>query len=100
MQEDSVVRGARREMLAALVVWLLAMSYTVGYCYFYGYRAEPESIRLVYGVPEWVLWGIVAPWTACTLIAGIFALCMSDADLGDELVENSDDLDRRETADE
>lgn len=87
-------------MLAASIVWLLAMSYTVGYCYLYGYRPDPATIRLIYGVPEWVLWGIVAPWTACTLISGIFAWCMSDADLGREPIEPSQQSGQGEAADE
>lgn len=91
-REDPVVRSARREALAALLVWLLAMSYTVGYCYLYGYRRDPSTIRLIWGVPDWVLWGIVAPWTVCTVFAGIFALFVSDADLGQERDEDAGDL--------
>lgn len=91
-QEDPVVRSARREALAALAVWILAMSYTVGYCYLYGYRPAPADIRLIAGVPDWVLWGVVAPWTACTLAAAGFAWFVSDADLGPELDESGDEL--------
>lgn len=91
-QEDPVVRSARREALAALALWILAMSYTVGYCYLYGYRLPPAEIPLIAGVPDWVLWGIVAPWTVCTLAAAAFARCLSDADLGQELDDAGDDL--------
>ena len=84
-EEDAVVRSARREALAGFIVWLLAMSYTVGYCYFYGYQRDPATITLIWGVPDWVLWGIVAPWTACTIAAGCFTYFISDADLGQEL---------------
>lgn len=90
--EDTVVQSSRREALAALGVWLLAMSYTVGYCYLYGFRREPAAIRLIYGVPDWVLWGVVAPWTTCTVIAGLFAWLMPDADLGEDPPDADDDL--------
>lgn len=99
--EDPVVRGARREALAAFALWLLAMSYTVGYCYLYGYRREPADIRLIGGIPEWVLWGVVAPWSVCTLAAGVFAWFISDADLGQQFDEPDDDpFAEREPSDE
>lgn len=90
-KEDPVVRSARREALAAFALWILAMSYTVSYVYLYGYQRPPAEIRLIAGVPDWVLWGVVAPWTACTLAAGAFACFLSDADLGQELDEPGDD---------
>ncbi|HVA48576.1 MAG TPA: DUF997 family protein [Pirellulales bacterium] len=90
--EDPIVRSGRREALAALVIWLAAMTYTVGYCYLFGYRSGPASMKLIWGVPDWVLWGVVAPWTACTIAAGVLAFAfMADADLGEERAE-SDDL--------
>ncbi|HET6879060.1 MAG TPA: DUF997 family protein [Pirellulales bacterium] len=91
MPEDPIVRSSRREAVAAFAVWLTAMSYTVGYCYFYGYR-DPAAIRLIGGVPDWVLYGVVAPWTVCTIVAGAFAYFISDADLGAELDESEGDL--------
>lgn len=91
-REDPVVRSARREALAALAVWLAAMSYTVGYCYLYGFRRDPSTIRLIWGVPDWVLWGVVAPWSTCTLLAGLFTWFMPDDDLGPELAESTDEL--------
>ena len=90
--EDPVVRSARREALAALVVWFLAMSYTVAYCYLFGYQQDAADIRLIYGVPDWVLWGVIAPWTACTVLAALFAFFLGDADLGAELPDSQDEL--------
>jgi hypothetical protein len=87
-REDSVVRSARREALAAFFVWIVAMAYTVGCCYVFGYRRDAGTLRLIWGVPEWVLWGIVVPWTACTVVAGVFAFgFLADADLGPEQAE-------------
>lgn len=105
LSEDPVVRSGRREAIAALCIWLAAMTYTVGYCYLFGYQREAANIRLIWGVPDWVLWGVVAPWTTCTLAAGVLAFVfMKDADLGDPLAESDEppaDVDntQREQAD-
>jgi hypothetical protein len=89
--EDPVVRTARREAWASLAVWLAAMSYSLACCYFLGYRRDPATLRLIWGVPDWVLWGVAAPWTVCTIVAGLFAFAfVADADLGEELDESSD----------
>jgi hypothetical protein len=99
LREDPVVRTARREAWASLAVWLVAMSYTLAYCYFFGYRRDPVTLTLTWGVPDWVLWGVVAPWTACTIVAGIFAFAfVADVDLGKELDESVDSSDLSQRA--
>ena len=83
---DILLRHARREALIAFAAWLTAMSYTVGYCYVFGYGRDPHDVRLIFGVPDWVLYGVVAPWTACTLFAWCFTFALvSDDDLGADL---------------
>src|SRR5579885_2370280 len=67
VREDPVVRTARREAWASLALWLAAMSYSLACCYFFGYRHDPATLRVFWGVPEWVLWGVLAPWTVCTI---------------------------------
>jgi hypothetical protein len=86
--DDPVLRSARREALVVLAVWLVAMAYTVGYCYTFGYERQPASLSLVLGFPDWVFWGIVAPWTACTLVSAWFSFAfVRDDDLGAEEAE-------------
>lgn len=81
--EDPVVRTARREACVGFAVWLTAMCYSLAWCYFYGYQRDPATLRLIWGVPDWVLWGIVAPWTVCTLVSAILAFgLIADVDLG------------------
>ena len=91
-------RHAKREAKFALTVWFCALVWTVGYCYLHGYRHPPDSplvawglagtndpgdLRLVLGVPEWVVFGIVVPWLVCTAVTVIFGLfVMADDDLG------------------
>lgn len=83
--EDSVLKSARREAVVVLTVWAAALVYTVGVCYRLGYGRAAESLRFVYGFPDWVFWGIVAPWLACLAITAWFALrFMTDDDLGED----------------
>jgi hypothetical protein len=91
-------RHARREALVVIVVWALALFWTVGYCYLYGYQHEADSwvvkaglapppdartFQPILGLPRWVVYGIVLPWLACTAFTVLFSLFgMTDDDLG------------------
>ena len=87
--EDPVLRSSRREALLVLSVWLAACLYTVGYCYAFGFGREAESITYVLGFPDWVFWGIIAPWSVCTAICFVLAyFVIRDEDLGEEQVES------------
>lgn len=92
--EDPLLRSARREARVVFCVWLAALLYTIGYCYAFGYGRGSQTPTLWFGVPDWVLWGIVLPWTLCTVISWWFGLrFMSDDDLGGE---TEGELDPRE----
>lgn len=96
-------RHARREAVIVGVVWALSLLWTVGYCYVHGYGHDADSwlarsglvaerpvgdFHAVLGLPEWLLYGILAPWLACTLFTLIFAgRLMTDDDLGREADE-------------
>ncbi|MFO0953685.1 MAG: DUF997 family protein [Isosphaeraceae bacterium] len=83
--EDPLLRASKREALAVAGIALLAMAYTMVYCVNYGYGREAEPIRFVLGFPSWIFWGVVAPWTVCTLVcAGFSWWFMEDVDLGAE----------------
>jgi hypothetical protein len=86
MQEDPVVRSARREAIWAFAMWLLAGIYTLTYCYLYGYGERPiDELAFVLWFPDWVFWGIVFPWIVCTIVTIFFAYrVMGDEPLGDE----------------
>jgi len=91
--DDPVLRSARREALVVLAAWLAAMTYTVTYCYMNGYNRSTESLTFVLGFPDWVFWGIVAPWSVCVIFSFWFgATFMKDEDLGEELPEQEDEL--------
>jgi hypothetical protein len=80
---DPVFKSARREAIVVLLIWASALVYTIGFCYQFGYHRPVEQIGFILGFPDWVFWGILAPWTICTLLSGWFAFgFMSDEDLG------------------
>jgi hypothetical protein len=82
-REDPVVSTARREALLVLGVFVAALIYTVGYCYLRGYDRAPESLTFVVGFPDWVFWGILAPWSVCLTFSFWFGRTfMRDTDLG------------------
>jgi hypothetical protein len=87
-QEDPVVKAARHEACLALCMWVVAMCYTVTYCYANGYGRAVESLRFVLWFPDWVFWGIVVPWVLCVLLSIPFAFrLMGDESLGEEMDE-------------
>jgi hypothetical protein len=84
-REDTIVRAARREASLALGTWLVAMLYSVTYCYLNGYGRSVDSLDFVLWFPDWVFWGIVVPWGICIVFSTIFAFrVMGDESLGEE----------------
>ncbi|MEX2187741.1 MAG: DUF997 family protein [Pirellulales bacterium] len=82
---DPLVASSKREALFAASLWLAAIVYTVGYCSLFGYHRGADDLTFVLGIPDWVFWGIVTPWTVCTVVSIWFALrIMRDDPLGDE----------------
>jgi hypothetical protein len=87
-REDPVLRSARREAALVLLIWLVACCYTVGYCYAFGYGRDAATLTYVLGFPDWVFWGIIAPWTACTILSFFLSyFVIRDEDLGEEQAE-------------
>jgi fatty acid desaturase len=85
LQEDTLVRHARREAAIALAMWAAAMIYTIAYCYTNGYGRTAESLTFVLWFPDWVFWGIVVPWAICAAASLVFAFgIMGDEPLGEE----------------
>ncbi len=86
-EEDPLLKSARHECVISLVVFLIALTYTIGYCTLYGYGTKAEDLTLVLGVPSWVMWGIFLPWGLCTLFHCWFAVCvMQDHELEEAAV--------------
>lgn len=86
--EDPVLRSSRREAALVLLIWLAACVYTVGYCYLFGYDRDAATLTYVLGFPDWVFWGIITPWTVCTILCFVLSyFVISDEDLGEEQAE-------------
>ncbi len=97
--------NARREAVIVGVVWLLALVWSVGYCYLFGYQHAADSwvvqaglasvrgpgdLQLIAGMPDWVVVGILVPWILCTLFTIVFCqFIMTDDDLGIEAKEGN-----------
>lgn len=87
--EDSVLISARREALVAFGIWCLALAWTIGYCGIFAYDQDAE-VKLILGVPSWVMWGVFAPWTICTIVSSLLAYYfIRDADLGEDPEEKT-----------
>lgn len=81
--DDPVLKSARKEAVAAILLFACALLYTVLYCAWQGYNRPPETLTFILGMPDWVFWGVLVPWAACFLVAFPFALTfMKDAELG------------------
>jgi hypothetical protein len=83
-----VLRHARAEALAILLIWLAATVYCCVVCGRMGY-SQPDrtltavDIRPILGIPRWFFLGVVVPWLVSGAIGVAFALgVMRDDDLG------------------
>ena len=85
-QPDPVFLNSRREAIVIVGLWLAAFLWTVPYCYLNGFHPldDPQELKTVFGVPDWVFWGVAAPWLVCSLIAiGLCLFFIKDDDLGE-----------------
>ncbi len=83
--EDPLLKSARREALVCLFVWLVATGYSVLYCWMYGTDRSLDSLTFVLGFPDWIFWGVIVPWGACTIFSAWFCMFyITDEDLGME----------------
>lgn len=93
-----LLRNAYRELTVCVIVWLVALLWTLGCCLLMGYQHPPDSwvvrsgwarnpaaqdVAIWFGFPDWVLLGIIVPWVVATLFTVVYCLCwMPDDDLG------------------
>ncbi len=74
---------SRREARWMLAVWLICFLWVIGYCSAWAYRDDELPLKIVFGMPAWVFWGIVLPWLGAVVASCLFALFgMADDDLG------------------
>ena len=66
--------NARKEAWIILLAWFACLVWTVGYSAFTGYGADGATLALVWGMPAWIVWGVLLPWVCATLFSVVFAL--------------------------
>jgi hypothetical protein len=82
-KEQQLLRHARREGLLIMAVWAAAFLWSIGCGYTLGAHRRPEEIGLVFGMPAWVFWSVVLPWSLCLAFSVWFCFgYMADDDLG------------------
>lgn len=78
-------RQARRELKFQLVTWTLFAVWVVGYCGVTAFEAEKAEVTTTLGMPDWVVWGIAAPWVVAFVVTVWFAgWFMKDTELVDD----------------
>jgi len=72
---DPVFLHTRREAIIILIVFCVALVWSVTWCYLAGYH-EPDGkpITTVLGIPSWAFWGIGLPWLVVDLFTIWFCL--------------------------
>jgi hypothetical protein len=82
-KEQQLLRHARREGLLIMIVWAVALVWSVSTGYLLGYHRDPDDLRLILGMPDWVFWAVVLPWGLALLFTAWFCFAfMADDDLG------------------
>ena len=86
--EDPVLTSSRREAVISFFVWLTACVYSISVCYRFGYGRDVATLTYVFGFPDWIFYGVVLPWTVCTVICLVMSyFVIADGELGEEQAE-------------
>jgi len=86
--EDPVLTNARREALFVFAIWLAACIYSITVSYRLGFGRDVATLTYIFGFPDWIFWGVVVPWTACTALSLVLSyFVIRDDDLGEEQAE-------------
>ena len=84
-KEQQLLRHARREGLLIMIVWAVALAWSVGRGYVLGYRRSADEMSLILGMPDWVFWAVVLPWGVALIFSVWFCFVfMADDDLGQD----------------
>ena len=72
MRPHPSVLRARREAVHILIAWAVCLVWTTGYCALFAYDSGP--VRLAWGFPSWVVFGVALPWVLATLFSVWYGL--------------------------
>lgn len=82
---DPVYLHSRREAAIIFGLWVVALLWSVPYCYFNGFgQYDAATFETVLGIPKWLFWGIFVPWLVADAFTIWFCFCyMKEDDLGE-----------------
>ncbi len=82
---DPVYLHTRRETFFIVAAWICLCVWVVGVSLLTGYNVDPDTMKLVAGMPAWVFWGVALPWLASNIFIVWFCLkFMADDPLGED----------------
>jgi hypothetical protein len=82
-REQELLKHARREGLVILLVWAIALIWSVSVSYLWGYNRPAAEILLILGIPDWVFWSVFVPWGLAFIFSIWFCFAfIADDDLG------------------
>ena len=71
MNKDSDLKQTLKEVKYLLLAWLFFASWVLIYCGFEAYGQDHEDVKITFGMPSWVFWGIAVPWI-CSIVFTIY----------------------------
>ena len=71
MNKDGDLKQTLKEVKHLLLAWLFFASWVLIYCGFEAYGQDHEDVKITFGMPSWVFWGIAVPWI-CSIIYTIY----------------------------
>lgn len=83
---DNAYLASLRELWIILAFFAVMLSYTIGVSFYLGYPADKNTpMPLIWGIPQWFLLGVAAPWATASVVSVLFAmLYMTDDDSSPE----------------
>ncbi|MEM6277978.1 MAG: DUF997 family protein [Verrucomicrobiota bacterium] len=78
-------RQSRKEFLCMIGIWAFFAVWTMTCNSILAPLREGEEVPLLFGMPEWVVWGVALPWVLALSVTIWFALrFMKDTELEEE----------------
>ncbi len=80
---DPLFVNSRREAIFIFCLWAACLVWCVPYCYINGYVPEDQEVAILWGLPQWIVLGILVPWLIANVIAILFCIFIfREDDLG------------------
>ncbi len=84
-REQQLLKHARREGLLIMAIWAICLVWSSLSGYFLGYNTQAANVSLILGMPSWIFWSVVLPWSLCLIFSVWFCFSfMADDDLGQD----------------